>query len=152
MIDLFEELTAITGVLNSAAIPHALVGGLAYSVWVEVRGTEDIDLLIAPEDWERTQQLMIPLGFEHLAAPMDFDLIMRRLTKMSDGDALSLDFLFADGDLRRGLDERVAIEHAGQVYFVAPIEVIIDLKRRRLSSQDRVDIEGLEKRLGEGES
>ena len=42
MLDLFEELGAVTTSLSAAGIPHALVGGLVYSLQVEPRATEGI--------------------------------------------------------------------------------------------------------------
>ena len=97
MLDLFDELRAICGALNEADIAHALVGGLACSILVEVRGTEDIDLLVGPEDWDRIPQVLAPLGYRHLAGDMDFRHVrIRRLTKMEEGDTLSVDFLLAD--------------------------------------------------------
>jgi hypothetical protein len=146
MLDLFTELKAVSAALAEAGIAHALVGGLAYSVWVEVRGTEDIDLLVRPEDWERIPAALAPLGYRELAGPMDFAGVrIRRLTKIQEGDVLVVDFLLADGPLVEGLERKVALEHEGHTYAVAPPHVIIALKKGRMSDQDRLDIAALSK-------
>lgn len=148
MIDLFRELTEVVSALDQAGISYALVGGLAYSIWVESRNTEDIDLLVLPEDWPRIPSLLAPLGYHDLSGPLDLkDIRIRRLTKLPEDDVLVLDFLLADGDLADGLARRVIVEYRGHCYAVAPPDIIIRLKRGRMSAKDRSDIEGLERIL-----
>ena len=53
MLDLYEELRAITAALETAQVTYALVGGLAVSIYATPRATKDIDLLLAPEDMEK---------------------------------------------------------------------------------------------------
>lgn len=150
MVELFDELKAVVGALDDAAIPCALVGGMAYSIWVETRATEDIDLLVMPEDWPRIGEVLAPLGYRELAAPMDFKTVrIRRLTKLKDSDAIVLDFLLADGALARGVTDRVILKRGAQTYALAPPEVIIALKRGRMSAKDQSDIEGLENLIRE---
>jgi len=71
---------------------------------------------------------------------------LRRLTKLQDAEALTLDFVLADdAALKTGVDRAVTLEHGGVSYRLAPPEVIIDLKKRRMSPKDRNDIAGLER-------
>lgn len=150
MIDLFEELRAVTGVLEDAGIPYALVGGLAYSAWVEVRATEDIDLLIGPQDWERVQNALAPSGYLALSNPMDFpDIRIRRLTRIENEDVAILDLLLADTpELEEGINAAVEVNFADRKVRVARPRVIVHLKRGRMSAKDRDDIEGLERIMG----
>jgi len=144
MVDLFDELTAVVTRLDEAGIAHALIGGLAYSIWVEARNTEDIDLLVRPEDWERVAPALADLGYRAAPLPMDFKTVrIRRLSKVVDNDVLALDFVLADGDLAEGIERSVRIERLGHAYRVAPPDVLIHLKEQRLSAKDRNDIEGL---------
>ncbi len=148
MNDLFSELTSIVETLDEAGVAYALVGGLAYSVWVEARNTEDIDLLIRGDDWAIIPGLLAPLGFQELSGPLDLSTVrIRRLTKLAPDDVLILDFLLADGGLAEGLSRRVILEHQGHRYAVAPPDVIIGMKRGRMSAKDRNDIEGLQRLL-----
>ncbi len=150
MIDLFEELRSITRALEDAGIRYALVGGLAYSAWVEVRATEDIDLLIDPQDWVRVREALAPVGYLDLASPMDFpDLRIRRLTRIEKEDVAILDLLLADTqELVAGIDKAVEVDFAGGKVRVAEPCVIVHLKRGRMSAKDRDDIEGLERIMG----
>jgi len=147
MIDLFRELQQITEAMDREGIEYALVGGLAYSVLVEVRATEDIDLLIKPEDWERTPETLKNLGYEDLADPMDFKNIrIRRLVKLGDGDSVVLDFILADQeDWLEGLKKATRLKQGNRSYVIAPAETIISLKEKRMSGIDRSDIMGLKK-------
>jgi hypothetical protein len=145
-LDLLDELRDVSSALEAAGIPCAVVGGLAYSIYVEPRATEDLDLLIRPEDWERCIDALRPLGWEALAAPMDFKSIrIRRLTKFLPDSALVCDFLLADGALAEGVTHAHRIVVKGTTLSIAPPRVIIALKQARMSEKDRGDIEGLEK-------
>ncbi len=150
MTSLFDELAQIAATLNDQGIRYAVVGGLAYALWVEARMTEDIDLLILPEDWPKVKLAMEPLDFHERALPMDFSNIrIRRLTKLDEDRALVLDFLFAEGDFARSLDRSVKFTLAGKPLMVAPPDVIIKLKEGRMSDKDRLDIAGLKRKLEE---
>jgi hypothetical protein len=50
MVDLIEELAAITRALDDAGIPYALCGGLAMAVHAHPRATIAIDILAKGED------------------------------------------------------------------------------------------------------
>lgn len=151
MFDLLDELLAITGRLDEAGIPNAVVGGLAYSIYVEPRATEDLDLLIRPEDWERCCSLLGVHGWQSLSDPMDFRTVkIRRLTKMDGPDSLTADFILAEDQvLRDGLANRVGIRLPAGTLYLAPPETLIAMKQQRLSAKDRGDIEGLRRLLGE---
>lgn len=148
MLDLLEELNEVAGALEGASIPFALVGGLAYSLYVQPRATIDIDLLVKGSDWERIPSVLAPLGFLQLAEPMDFEKIrIRRLTKLAGADYLILDFLLTDERSRPALEAPNLLPLRGRLIPVAPIPVLISLKQDRMSPQDQVDIAGLEDRL-----
>ena len=153
MIDLLEELRDITGAFDQEGIKYALVGGLAYSALVQSRATDDIDLLILPQDWERIKDLLLRYGYEDLAGPMDFKNIrIRRLVKLEDGESLMVDFLFAENaDLTAGIEQSIHVGRKGYQYCVAPPETIIRLKELRMSDIDKSDIVGLRKLIEDQE-
>lgn len=143
---LYEELKAIAQALEEAGIPAALVGGLAYSLYVESRATEDLDFLLMPEDWDRCVMALRPLGWRPVAQPMDFPTIrIRRLTKIVEKTLLSCDFLLADDETKAGVQHRYTFKLGNVPVHLAPPEIIIVLKKRRNSQKDLGDIEGLEK-------
>jgi hypothetical protein len=150
-MDLYEELLSAVGALDAAGIPYALVGGIACSLYVEPRATEDIDFLLLPQDLERAMKALQPLGWDDLAGPMDFHNIrIRRLTKLQDTHVMVLDFLLADtDDLAKSLDTPQLFDYESVRLKVASPETIIRLKQGRMSGKDQIDILGLQKLLGE---
>jgi hypothetical protein len=150
VLDLFSELLRVTARLDAAGIRYALVGGLAYSVWVETRATEDIDLLLDPQGWPEIAGQLEDLGYRNLAKEMNFrEIRIRRLTKMEAGDVLILDLLLADPPFSEALDSAVEIQYAGGSLRVARPETIIELKKLRMSPRDQSDIAGLERLIDE---
>lgn len=145
-MQLYDEFINAAQVLNEAQIPYALVGGLAYTLYVEPRATEDIDFLIRPGDWDRVQVLFAPHNWVDLAGPMDFKNIrIPRLTKIEDIHVMVMNFLLADGNLERGLEAPRTFVYRDINIKAARPEVIVELKRGRMSDKDRIDIAGLEK-------
>lgn len=66
-----ERLRRTVAILESAAVPYAVVGGNAVRIWVAqvdpgaVRATNDVDVLVREEDLERIQQIMGEHGFQY---------------------------------------------------------------------------------------
>ncbi len=148
MLSLYDELISVTGAMQKAGIPCLLVGGLAYTLLVEVRATEDIDFLIRPESWDAVKAALEPVGFRDLASPMDFrNVRIRRLTKLDDESVLVIDFLLADPPHDCDFDNAWNVQVGGVTIPVAPPARIIALKEGRMSDKDRSDIEGLRKLL-----
>lgn len=148
MIDLGQQLREISAALDGAGIRAALIGGLAYSVYVEPRATEDIDFLIAAPDWARASATLAPLGWRELSADMDFgETRIRRLTKIIGNEHAVCDFLLAGAEAAEAMAKRNTIVLDGVAVHLAAPETIIALKRARNSPKDRADIDGLERRL-----
>lgn len=150
MLDLYDELRAITRALDAAEIPYALIGGIAVSIYTTPRATEDVDLLIAPEDVSRGAVALAPLGYRELGAPMKFAegrVEIRRLTKLAGDDFMVLDLLLAsDAMLADVLARRVSSGEGDSRLWLAPMDGLRRLKRLRGSPQDLVDLAA----LGEG--
>lgn len=70
-----EEVTGrlerITGAMQRASVPYALVGGQAVAMWVAtrdpaaVRTTKDVDILLRREDLARARAAALSVGFEY---------------------------------------------------------------------------------------
>lgn len=148
MLDLYDQLETIARVFAEHGVRYSLVGGLAYSIWVEIRATEDIDLLIHPDHWPRVAELLASHGFRSLADDMDFDTIrIRRLTKIEKTDVVTLDLLLADPPLDRLLQSSASIIRGDTRIHVAQPNALIQLKKLRSSPRDELDIAGLKRVL-----
>ena len=69
--DVTEILRRITGVLNEASVPYALVGGQAVAMWVAtkdpaaVRTTKDVDLLLHRDDLPRARAAALSIDLDY---------------------------------------------------------------------------------------
>jgi hypothetical protein len=64
-----ERLMRATAALEAAGIPYAVAGGNAIAAWVSrvdeaaVRNTQDVDILIRREDFDRVKEALATAGF-----------------------------------------------------------------------------------------
>lgn len=137
-----DELQRVAVTLEEAAIQYALIGGLAFSLYVEPRATEDIDFLIHEDDWDKVVSALAWNAYKEIAGPMRFAKAhIRRLTKFADGDAVVLDFVLqAD---RTDLESSIRLRVGDAFIQVARPTVIIRLKEARMSDKDIADIAAL---------
>jgi hypothetical protein len=149
MIDLYEEVVKLVSAMDEAQVPYVLVGGLAVSILVEPRATEDIDFLISESDWPAVTGVLHGLGYEPHEQLMTLKKVtIGRAVKLADGDVMVVDFLLA-GDEDLGLvRDCISVPTGGTILRVAKPETLVRLKRSRMSEKDRIDIEGLVRVFG----
>jgi len=147
MLDLYAELRRVVEALDAANVGYALAGGLAVSIYTSPRATEDIDLLILPNDLDRAVIALLPLGFQRAEQPMrvaDGRLEIQRLTKIEGSDLLPLDLLLpVDPTLTEVLEDRTSLVAEGYPIRVVGLRALRTLKRLRDSPLDRADLEAL---------
>jgi hypothetical protein len=147
MIDLYAELRSVVQALDRARVAHALVGGLAVSIYTTPRATEDIDILVARDDLERGVAVLTELGFRRAGQPMPVAggrLEIQRLIRTDGVDVLPVDLLVAVDSALTGLtDDRRVVEWEGGQLGIIGVGSLRVLKRLRGSAQDRADLEAL---------
>lgn len=147
VLELQEELHAVAAALDAHGIAYALIGGLAVSLYARPRATEDIDLLLAPEDLSRAAAAVAPLGYRLLPSSFHFPRValeMRRFTKLAPGDFMLVDVLLAStAELRDMLARRVRVGSPEQSLWLVPLDGLQALKRMRASPQDLADLQAL---------
>jgi hypothetical protein len=147
VLDLFNELRAVVAALDEANVPYALAGGLAVSIYSAPRATQDIDLLIAVPDLERTMSAVRDLGFRVAGGPMPVAggrMEIQRLIKIEGTDVLPLDLLLPrDIQLADILATRTQTTWEGTPLWIVTVSGLRSLKRLRDSAQDRADLEAL---------
>ena len=151
--------------LESRKIGYLLVGGIALLNYVEGRNTEDIDLIIAPEDLSRIKPLKIEsqdhdfvqatLGtlridclltqnplFDYVRQHCETEATFRgRTVRIATIEGLILLKFYALPSLyRQGQFERVALYETDLTMLIPkcsqPIEPIFDILRQHLLSSD----------------
>lgn len=141
-MDVLANLRTVTTALDEAAIPYALVGGWAVAVHGAPRATADLDLLIRPADLEPALAAVEPHGFRHKAMPMKFPDGMRlqRVSKIEQGELLTLDLLLVVELLEPVWESREPIEALGTTLWVIGRDALISMKQWAGRPQDLADI------------
>jgi len=129
-MDFFQELKDLTGALEAGAVDYALCGGVALAIHGVPRATQDIDLLVRPEDLARLREIARTCGFVLESFPMDFasGITIQRFTKLIDGHPLMLDALLVGGSLDGAWKDRQSAEIEGGRMVVVSRESLIALK------------------------
>lgn len=150
-MDFFAELTALVRTLEERAIDYAICGGVAVAIHGAPRATQDIDILLRPEDIEKLREAARSCGFTLESFPMDFSdgLTVQRFTKLIEGQPLMLDVLFVHGPLEKIWAGRLTAEFEGGVMRVVSREGLIALKLAAARPQDVADVKRLEE-VGRG--
>jgi Nucleotidyl transferase AbiEii toxin, Type IV TA system len=145
-VDFFQELKDLLDALEGGAIEYALCGGVALAIHGVPRATQDIDLLVRPEDLDRLREVVRRCGFLLESFPMDFasGITIQRFTKLIDGQPLMLDALLVNGPLAGAWERRqVAEVEGGRVRVIARGDLIA-LKLAAGRPQDLVDVQRLQ--------
>lgn len=149
-MDLFDELRLVVRSLSATGLPYALCGGLAVAVHGHVRATQDIDLLIRPDDLEVVKERLAAVGYLHESSELPFptatgaSVRMFRATKVAGSEHLTVDLMLADSSpLVSALESR---EHRTLDDLDLPVvsrDALIEMKQSTGRAIDQADVEGL---------
>ncbi len=147
-MNIFDEFIEIIKHIERDKLRYALVGGVAMAFYAEARFTQDIDLLIEPNDFDKAVRILEKHGYFESTEPWTFrttPLTLHRFLKVIENDQMIIDLLVA-GNKRHLKIIHNALEAQGEygIARVADKSDIIWLKRKRNSLQDQADIERLE--------
>jgi len=144
-LDLYVETIGLLQALGESGVPHALAGGIALAIHGVPRATVDIDLLVLPQDVERALRVAAGRGFNVAATPMRFadGMELRRVTRIVDDEALTLDLLLVAGFLTEACESRVQVNTESGAVTVVSREGLIRMKAAAGRPQDLADIQRL---------
>jgi hypothetical protein len=142
-MDLFKELISVIKTLKGKK--YLLTGGLAYAIYVQPRFTEDIDFVIAEEDFDGIRQRLNRLGFLDQKNILVFKKAkIGRCIKVKNNDTLIVDFLLQPKNIFYKFYQRRQVISQGKIKInVIALEDLVRLKRARHSAQDKLDINRL---------
>ena len=150
MLDLYVEFEKALAALEQHQINYALCGGLAVTFLAQPRFTEDIDILVSPDDCERCKAILQPLGFKFFSTPMCFDndiVEVHKLTKIDPGDH---DYIFLDvisaisAAAQKILSQRIRLAWKDKQVWVVSRAGLIKLKQASKRPKDQLDIDALQ--------
>lgn len=147
-MNVFDEFKQLVLALEKQKVRYALVGGVAMAFYTDPRFTQDIDLLVESEDFEKTKGILEHEGYFESAAPWTFSNVAielhRFLKSASPDDEMIIDILIANDDkVRRIIHDALEADSEEVKVMVANKKDLIWLKKTRDSKQDQADIEKL---------
>lgn len=139
------RLRRVVKILESASIPFAIVGGNAVRVWVAqvdpgaVRATNDVDVLIRPEDLEQVKQVMAANGYHYRkAAGLDMFLEGNEDSVRYAIHIVLANRLVKQGDFEPNPD--VEPSEYGDGIRILPLERLVRMKLNSFRLKDRVHL------------
>ena len=141
-MDLEQELRSVVVALAANQIQYALVGGLAVAVWGAPRATKDIDVLVPEIQLEPAKDAVRPLGYTLDAGLTDFSdgMTVGRVSKVKDGDLMTVDFLLVNANLQGVFDGRTTRMLGDLPLVVVSREGLIKMKLQAGRPQDQMDV------------
>ena len=151
IVDFYREFRDLVGALDAAGIDYAVCGGIALAIHGAPRATQDIDLLLRPEDLDRLREVARARGFTLESLPMDFSsgVTIQRFTKLIGEQPLMLDVLLVGGAVEAVWAGRQTAVLESQPVKVVSRAGLISLKLAAGRPQDIADIRRLEE-VGRG--
>ena len=145
-MNFFEELQSVIVALESSGTEYAICGGVALAIHGAPRATQDIDLLLRPENIDALRTVARSCGFHLESFPMEFasGLTIQRFTKLIGSVPLMLDVLFVAGALEKIWADRQIVPFEDGNVCVVSREGLIALKLAAGRPQDVADIKRLE--------
>lgn len=148
-MNVFQAFQQLIWGLEKRRVRYALVGGVALAFHTEARFTQDIDLLVHGDDFDKVHDFLLGEGYFESAKPWTFSNVAielhRFLKPVPPDDQMIMDILLAkDGKVAKIIEDAIEAESDQGNVRVAKKEDLIWLKRTRNSKQDQADIERLE--------
>jgi predicted nucleotidyltransferase len=142
--------------LSEASVEFVLVGGLAVNAWGVVRGTKDVDIVVAPdpENLKRLAEVAVEVhghvqkGEAFLSTPFSI------AAEVANGERVAIETALGLLDVVQGLDgvpsfselrkSAVNAEILGVEVAVCSLDSLREMKRAAGRPRDHVDLEDLD--------
>jgi predicted nucleotidyltransferase len=142
--------------LADADVEFVVVGGLALNAWGVVRGTRDVDIVIAtvPENIKRVAEVAVSAGRHVQRGEAPLGTPFSIATALADGDQVAIETDLGRLDVVQGLDgvpdfeelrsRAVEAEILGSTVWVCSRDDLRAMKRAAGRTRDLADIEDLD--------
>jgi hypothetical protein len=139
------RLRKVVSILEATSIPFAIVGGNAVRVWVAqvdpgaVRATNDVDILIRPEDLDQLKQVMSENGYHYRkAAGLDMFLEGKEDSVRYAIHVVLANRMVKQDDFEPNPDVE-PVEY-GEGIRILPLERLVRMKLNSFRLKDRVHL------------
>jgi predicted nucleotidyltransferase len=146
---LVEDMHQIIRVFNENDIDYALCGGLAVAIYGFARYTQDIDLMIQPDDLTKAKAVLktiddnLSSGIIPFKQPDETWREISRVSKAVGSELYTLDLMLCTGSLNEAWDDRELVELGGHDVKVVSKRSLIAMKKEAARNKDLIDIEEL---------
>jgi predicted nucleotidyltransferase len=142
--------------LSEAGVEFVLVGGLAVNAWGVVRGTKDVDIVVAPnaENLKRIAEVAVEAHGHVQTGESFLSTSFSIAAQLASGDRVAIETEMGLLDVVQGLDgvppyeelraSAVDTEILGVKVSVCSIDALRQMKRAAGRPRDRVDLEDLD--------
>ncbi len=146
-IDIVKEAVAISKLLAASGIKWPCVGAQAVGIYGYIRATEDVDIVISPDDLEKLDLLLKEKGFIIHKDSIDFKdgFKLFRRVKIVGSEYFVLDILIPSDNFSQLLENRLEGLIEDATVYVISKQDLVSMKRISGRDQDMVDIAELEK-------
>lgn len=148
-MDLYLELKQLVEIFEYERVDYALCGGIAVAFHGYARFTKDIDLLVLREDIEHITEIVRQADFTISTGPMPFGVgtdnprEVHRISKVGEGEVLSLDLVVVTSPLESVWEDREVFEWQGRRIKVVSAAGLATMKRLAGRDQDILDLKML---------
>lgn len=142
--------------LSEAGVEFVLVGGLAVNAWGVVRGTKDVDVVVAsdPENLKRIAKVAVEIHGHVQTGESFFSTPFSIAAQLASGERVAIETEFGVLDIVQGLDgvpsydelrsSAIETEILDVKVSVCSIEDLRRMKRAAGRPRDSVDLEDLD--------
>lgn len=141
-ISITDLLGRVAGAFAHERVDFLLIGGMAMSVWIEPRLTNDCDIVVRVRKVERARLKAALLAAGARVTSLEMRLLFERpfvRFKTQDGPMLDVHRCLSVHD-RSAFDHSVMLRKWGQSFRVASAEDLVLYKLQAWRPQDRLDI------------
>ena len=144
-MDLHHELVQISRAFDENGVEYAICGAIALAIHGVVRATTDIDVLIRRTSLDTALSAVAKEGFRFKAYPMTFPdgMEIRRVSKLEEGELLTLDLLIVNKHLENAFSTRQRYTTEWGELSAISRDALIEMKTWAGRPQDGVDIQRL---------
>jgi len=140
-----ERLLRTVSVLEAAKIPYAIVGGNAVRVWVAqvdeaaVRATQDVDVLVRPDDLGPMKSAMEQAGFQHReTAGLEMFVEHENDSARNAVHVVACGEMVYDSDYEANPDVEPHIQ--GERFRTLPLEGLVRMKLNSFRLKDKIHL------------
>ena len=148
IINIINEAMFLSKLLGKSNINWAFVGGVAVGIHGYIRATEDIDIIIDPDDLRKLDQLLKDHGYIIHKSSINFKdgFKLFRRVKIVEDEYFILDVLIPPEDFNHLLKNRIEGYVDDVKVYVITKKDLIKLKKQSGRKIDLIDIEEMEKK------